>query len=104
MKLQFKEQFFQLQAVKAVVDVFHGQALKSNTFTLERSKELIRKAKEAALGAKGIEFEKFSDCEIIFYDYPQSHHNPKFLWFGDPKSEDLRPKLIQTELQLGFYS
>lgn len=57
MKLQFKEQFFQLQAVKAVVDVFQGQPLKSNTFTLERSKELIRKAKEAALGARGIEFE-----------------------------------------------
>lgn len=57
MKLQFKEQFFQLQAVKSVVDVFQGQALKSNTFTLERSKELIRKAKEAALGTKGIEFE-----------------------------------------------
>lgn len=57
MKLQFKEQLFQLQAVKAVVDVFQGQPLKSNTFTLERSKDLIRKAKEAALGAKGIDFE-----------------------------------------------
>lgn len=48
MKLQFKEQDFQVQAVKAVVDCFAGQPLKTNRFTLERSKELIRKAKEAA--------------------------------------------------------
>jgi type III restriction enzyme len=50
MKLQFKEQDFQVQAVKAVVDCFAGQALKTNRFTLERSKELIRKAKQAASG------------------------------------------------------
>jgi len=48
MKLQFKEQDFQLQAVKAIVDCFEGQPLKTNRFTLERSKELIRKAKQAA--------------------------------------------------------
>ena len=48
MKLQFKEQDFQVQAVKAVVDCFAGQPLKTNRFTLERSKELIRKAKQAA--------------------------------------------------------
>lgn len=48
MKLQFKEQDFQVQAVKAIVDCFEGQPLKTNRFTLERSKELIRKAKEAA--------------------------------------------------------
>jgi type III restriction enzyme len=50
MKLQFKEQDFQVQAVKAVVDCFSGQALKTNRFTLERSKELLRKAKLAASG------------------------------------------------------
>lgn len=50
MKLQFKEQDFQVQAVKAVVDCFAGQPLKTNRFTLERSKELIRKAKQAASG------------------------------------------------------
>lgn len=50
MKLQFKEQDFQVQAVKAVVDCFAGQPLKTNRFTLERSKELIRKAKLAAAG------------------------------------------------------
>ena len=51
MKLQFKEQDFQVSAVKAVVDCFEGQPLKTNRFTLERSKELIRKAKQAASGA-----------------------------------------------------
>lgn len=50
MKLQFKEQDFQIQAVKAVVDCFEGQPLKTNRFTLERSKDLIRKAKQAAGG------------------------------------------------------
>lgn len=57
MKLQFKEQDFQIQAVKAVVDCFEGQPLKTNRFTLERSKELIRKAKQAATGAPTIDFE-----------------------------------------------
>jgi type III restriction enzyme len=49
MKLQFKEQDFQIQAVKAIVDCFDGQPLKTNRFTLERSSELIRKAKQAAI-------------------------------------------------------
>jgi type III restriction enzyme len=34
MKLQFKEQQFQIDAVKAVVDCFEGQPLKTNRFTL----------------------------------------------------------------------
>jgi type III restriction enzyme len=50
MKLQFKIQDFQLAAVKAVVDCFQGQTLKSNKFTLERSKDIIKKAKQAASG------------------------------------------------------
>lgn len=54
MKLQFKEQGFQLQAVKAVVDSFEGQPLKTNKFTLERSQEIIRKAKLAAEGIKDL--------------------------------------------------
>jgi len=57
MKLQFKEQDFQIQAVKAVVDCFEGQPLKTNRFTLERSKDLIRKAKEAAVGAQSLALE-----------------------------------------------
>jgi len=50
MKLQFKEQQFQIQAVKAVVDCFAGQPQETNRFTLERSKDIIRKAKAAAAG------------------------------------------------------
>ena len=57
MKLQFKEQDFQIDAVKAVVDCFEKQPLKTNRFTLERSQELIRKAKQAATGAQTIDFE-----------------------------------------------
>jgi restriction endonuclease len=34
MKLQFKEQDFQIDAVKAVVDCFEGQPIKTNLFTL----------------------------------------------------------------------
>jgi type III restriction enzyme len=56
MKLQFKEQDFQVQAVKAVVDSFEGQPLKTNRFTLERSKELIKKAKQAASGTTVLDF------------------------------------------------
>ncbi len=57
MKLQFKEQDFQVSAVHAVVDCFEGQPLKTNRFTLERSKELMRKAKQAATGVQTIDFE-----------------------------------------------
>lgn len=57
MKLQFKEQDFQVQAVKAVVDCFAGQTLKTNRFTLERSQELIRKAKQAAQGIATLDLE-----------------------------------------------
>ena len=44
MKLQFKAQGFQVQAVKAVADCFAGQPLKINRFTLARSKEIQSKA------------------------------------------------------------
>jgi type III restriction enzyme len=57
MKLQFKEQDFQISAVKAVTDVFEGQPLKINKFTLERSLLLIEKAKNAATGTQTLEFE-----------------------------------------------
>ena len=57
MKLQFKIQDFQLQAVKAVVDSFQGQPLKSKKFTLERSIDIIRKAKRAAEGFNSDDFE-----------------------------------------------
>lgn len=61
MKLQFKEQAFQIQAVKAVVDCFDGQPLKTNKFTLERSQEIIRKAKLAAEGNVGL----FDENEVL---------------------------------------
>lgn len=57
MKLQFKEQEFQIQAVNAVVKCFEGQALKTNKFTLERTNEILLKAKEAATGLQTLDFE-----------------------------------------------
>ncbi|MGB3946751.1 MAG: DEAD/DEAH box helicase family protein [Bacteroidia bacterium] len=48
MQLQFKQQQFQVNAVKSVVDCFKGQSKETARFTLERSAELIRKAKLAA--------------------------------------------------------
>lgn len=78
MKLQFKEQDFQIQAVKAVIDCFAGQALKTSRFTLERSRELIRKAKQAASG--GVQASAFETdvMEEIGYrnspiQIPESH-------------------------------
>ena len=50
MKLQFKEQQFQIQAVKAVVDCFSGQNRETKRFELEKSKEILRKAKAVAIG------------------------------------------------------
>jgi type III restriction enzyme len=46
MKLQFKEQSFQQDAVKAVVNCFAGQTLKSNRFTLERSENILSKIRQ----------------------------------------------------------
>lgn len=45
MKLQFKEQQYQIQAVQAVVDCFNGQSPATQRFTLERTKELQRRQK-----------------------------------------------------------
>ncbi|MEZ4776594.1 MAG: DEAD/DEAH box helicase family protein [Bacteroidia bacterium] len=71
MKLQFKEQDFQVQAVKAVVDCFAGQPLRTNRFTLERSKELIRKTKQAALGGvQAVAFETEVLEEIGYRNSP----------------------------------
>ena len=67
MKIQFKIQDFQLQAVKAVVDCFQGQPLKSNKFTLERSKDIIRKAKEAASGSTQVSVFETDVLEDIGY-------------------------------------
>lgn len=69
MKLQFKQQQFQIEAVQAVVDCF-GQPVKTNRFTLERSKDLIRKAKQAALGNQIIDFETDVLEEIGYRNSP----------------------------------
>lgn len=70
MKLQFKEQDFQVQAVSAVVDCFAGQAIKTNRFTLERSRELMQKAKLASLGNQSLDFEKEVFEEIGYRNSP----------------------------------
>lgn len=57
MKIQFKEQNFQIDAVSAVVQCFEGQTLKTNHFTLEKTEEIVRKAKEKAAGVSILEFE-----------------------------------------------
>ena len=69
MKLQFKEQQFQIDAVQAVVDCFEGQPLKTNRFTLERSSEIIRRAKLAAAGANKL-FENEIFEEIGYRNSP----------------------------------
>ncbi len=56
MKLQFKEQGFQINAVHAVVKCFEGQELKANTFTLEKTREILRKAKEQAAGIATLDY------------------------------------------------
>lgn len=48
MKIKFKEQGFQLEAVRAVIDCFEGQKLRSNHFTLQRSADLVKRAKQEA--------------------------------------------------------
>lgn len=64
MKLQFKEQDFQLKAVKSVIDCFVGQALKTNRFTLERSRKLLEKAKNISLGVIEMGLKNQLDEEI----------------------------------------
>ncbi|MFT4073190.1 MAG: DEAD/DEAH box helicase family protein [Dysgonamonadaceae bacterium] len=70
MKLQFKQQQFQLNAVKAVVDCFAGQPLKTKRFTLERSKEIMRKAKQAALGDTQMRMETDMHEDIGYRNSP----------------------------------
>lgn len=71
MKLQFKEQDFQVQAVEAVVDCFRGQPLKTNRFTLERSKDILKKAKLAAGG--GTQTSVFEGEVLEDIGYRNSH-------------------------------
>lgn len=75
MKLQFKEQEFQVLAVNAVVDCFTGQKPKINKFTLERSEELIKKAKQAAAGVQTIDFDAEVFEEIGYRNSPIQVHD-----------------------------
>jgi len=59
MKLQFKEQPFQLQAVSAVVDCFDGQPIRTKQFTLDRTQEVLNRTRELSLGIQqGILYEQ----------------------------------------------
>ena len=91
MKLQFKEQDFQLRAVEAVVKSFEGQAIKTNRFTLERSIELIRKARQASQGVMTLDFEEDLLQEIGYRNAPLNITDSQVL-------ENLR--LIQLENDL----
>ena len=72
MKLQFKEQAFQLHAVKAVVDAFAGQTLQTAKFTLERTKEILRKSKNAETGLQSIAYEEEINESIGYRNRPIS--------------------------------
>ena len=62
MKIKFKEQQFQIDAVDAVVRCFDGQPIKSKHFTLEKSRKLQEKARRLAAGA-GEQSELLKDIE-----------------------------------------
>lgn len=70
MKLQFKEQKFQIDAVKAIVDCFKGQPEGTNRFTLERTKDILRKAKQAALGLQTMDFDAELEESIGYRNRP----------------------------------
>jgi type III restriction enzyme len=59
MKLQFKEQPFQLQAVQAIVDCFEGQPIRTKEFTLDRTREVLKLSRELSLGIEqGVLYEE----------------------------------------------
>ncbi|ARV07586.1 restriction endonuclease subunit R [Polaribacter sp. SA4-10] len=64
MKLQFKEQQFQVDAVSAITDCFVGQEKGNGHFTLERSKQILQKAKQAAAGINTLQFTEDVDENI----------------------------------------
>ena len=58
MKLQFKEQIFQINAVKAIVNCFQGQSMETARFTLERKNNILKQAKAIANGENTLQFEE----------------------------------------------
>lgn len=108
MKLQFKEQDFQIQAVQAVVDCFAGQPQKSNSFRLERSQEILRKTKEAASAQGALDFSDVEE-EIGYRNAPikltdgQVFRNIKEVQRGNDLNESTqieRPPKIKTGYNL----
>lgn len=70
MKLQFKQQQqFQKDAVLSVVSCFELQPLKTNRFTLECSREIIRRARKIVTGDSEL-FEKEIFEEIGYRKSP----------------------------------
>lgn len=69
MKLQFKEQGFQIDAVQSVLNCFAGQKIKSEQFKLERSQDLLRKAQNAVKGLSDL-YEKEVDESIGYRNSP----------------------------------
>jgi len=57
MKLQFKEQAFQLDAVQEVMKHSESQTFKTNKFTLERTQEILKKARDKANGIATLELD-----------------------------------------------
>jgi type III restriction enzyme len=55
MKIQYKEQDFQREAVEAVVDCFAGQPQEAERYMLERSSEILRRRKEQEKGEYSLE-------------------------------------------------
>lgn len=64
MKLRFKKQIFQLDAVRAVVNCFEGQQVETARFTLERTKDLMRKIKQASNKSNQTEIEIDNEKEF----------------------------------------
>ena len=67
MKIQFKQQDFQLAAVKSVVDCFDGQPSNKTTFTLERYDNIRRRAEAAQREAEAGLFadEERAEVELL---------------------------------------
>jgi type III restriction enzyme len=59
MKLHFKEQPFQVQAVQAILDCFEGQPIRTKEYTLDRTHEILKRSRELSKGIQqGILYEE----------------------------------------------
>lgn len=57
MKLQFKEQAFQLDAVQEVMKYLENQPFKTNKSTLEQPQEILKKVRDKANGIATLELD-----------------------------------------------